>query len=232
MEGLALSSNIIAVLSLAGKLLAAGYQYGSSSAQFPPELRHLVQEVTALSGTLHAVKMLIDDPIVNTRTANGSSGDPIKTMGEPVEQCRKLMEEMSRDLQRYNVTSRKRGDWSLCRPLKEKVTKEWCERLERHKSLFEVALSVDEVSLAREIRNDLEDIKATQLLNTQDENRAVHSAMQNRIRDWLSVADPQINHLAARKLCQRGTGRWFTERKEFQDWIKADKSFLWLYGIR
>ncbi|PWW74655.1 hypothetical protein C7212DRAFT_282955 [Tuber magnatum] len=55
--------------------------------------------------------------------------------------------------------------------------------------------------------------------------------MQNRIRDWLSLADPQSNHLAARKLYQYGTGRWFTEGKEFQDWLKADKSFLWLYGI-
>ncbi|PWW74654.1 hypothetical protein C7212DRAFT_282954 [Tuber magnatum] len=175
MEGLALSSNIIAVLTLAGKLLAAGYQYGSSSARFPPELRHLVQEVTALSGVLHAVKMLVDDPVANTRTANGSTGDLVRTMGEPVEQCRKLVEEMLRDLQRYDGASRRRGSWRLCWPLKEKTTKEWCERLERHKSLFEVALSVDEVSLAREIRNDVEDIKAIQLLNTQDEKQAANS---------------------------------------------------------
>ena len=57
-------------------------------------------------------------------------------------------------------------------------------------------------------------------------------AKKKRIRDWLSPADPQSNHLAARKLCQYGTSRWFTEGKEFQDWLKADKSFLWLHGIR
>ncbi|PWW74652.1 hypothetical protein C7212DRAFT_209321 [Tuber magnatum] len=177
MEGLALSSNIIAVLSLAGKLLAAGYQYGSSSAQFPPELRHLVQEVTALSGVLHAVKILVEDPADNSRSTNGSTGDLIRTMGEPVEQCRKLVEAMLRDLQRYDGASRRRGVWRFCWPLKEKTTKEWCERLERNKSLFEVALSVDEVSLAREIRNDVEDIKAIRFLNTQDEKQAAYSRL-------------------------------------------------------
>ncbi|CUS07292.1 unnamed protein product [Tuber aestivum] len=230
MEALALSSNILAVLSLAGKLLAAGYQYGSSSAQFPSELQHLVQEVTALSGVLHAVKMLADDPAASTRTASGSSKDLIRTMGEPVEQCRKFMEGMLRDLQGYDAASRRRGVWRFCWPLK-KTTKEWCERLERHKSMFEVALSVDEVSLAREIRNDVGDIKALQLLNAQDENQVLYSATKKRIRDWLSPADPHSNHLAARNLCQYGTGSWFTEGKEFENWLKADKSFLWLYGI-
>ncbi|KAG0131110.1 hypothetical protein HOY82DRAFT_647283, partial [Tuber indicum] len=231
MEGLSLSANIIAVLSLAGKLLAAGYKYGSSAAQFPPELRHLVQEVTALSGALYAVKMLVDDPIATTRTVNGSSGDLIGTMGEPVEQCRKLMDGMLKDLQKYDTASRRRGAWRLFWPLREKKTKEWCERLERHKSLLEVALSVDEVSLAQEIRNDVEDIKAIQLLNKQDKKQAVYSATQKRIQNWLSPADPQSNHLAARKLCQDGTGRWFTEGRDFQNWLKAGKSFLWLHGI-
>ncbi|CUS07291.1 unnamed protein product [Tuber aestivum] len=230
MEALALSSNIIAVLSLAGKLLAAGYRYGSGSAQFPPEIRHLVQEVTALSGVLHAVKILVGDPAINTGIPSGGSGDLIRTMGETVEQCRKLIEGMLRDLQKYDVANKRRGAWRHCWPLKEK-TREWCERLERHKSLFEVALSVDEVSSAREIRNDIEDIKAIQSLKKQDEKQAVYDSMLNGIRYWLSPADPQSNHLAARKLCQYGTGRWFTERKEFQDWLKAGKSFLWLHGI-
>ncbi|KAG0636035.1 hypothetical protein HOY80DRAFT_1011523 [Tuber brumale] len=175
MEGLSLTANIIAVLSLAGKLLTTGYQYGSSSAQSPPELQRLVREVTALSGVLHAVNRLVGDPVSNTRTNNGSSGNLIRTMCEPVAQCRKLMEGMLRDLQKYDASSRRRGAWRLCWPLKEKTTKEWCERLERHKSLFEVALAVDEVSLAWEIRNDVEDIKAIQLLNKQDEKQAVYS---------------------------------------------------------
>ncbi|KAG0636034.1 hypothetical protein HOY80DRAFT_1055478 [Tuber brumale] len=231
MEGLSLASNIIAVLSLAGKLLTTGYQYGSSSAQLPAEVQHLVREVTALSGVLHTIKRLVDDLATNAGTANGSSRDLVRMMGEPVEQCRKLMEEMLRDLQKYEMAGRRRGLWKLSWPLREKTTKEWCERLERHKSLFEVALSVDDVSLAREIRNDVEDIKAIRLLNRQDEKQAVYSDMQKRIQNWLSPADTRSNHLAARKLCQYGTGRWFTEGKEFQDWLKGVKSFLWLHGI-
>ncbi|KAG0131112.1 hypothetical protein HOY82DRAFT_485547, partial [Tuber indicum] len=233
MEGLSLSSNIIAVLTLAGKLLATGYKYGTSSAQFPPELRHLIQEVTALSGALHAVKVLVDDPVAHTRTACGSSGDLVRTMGEPVEQCRKLIEGILKDLQKYDAASRRRGAWKLCWPLKEKTTKEWCERLERHKSLFEVALSVDEVfSWLRRVHlrnisfhSSIPDFRYHRTLLIPLGNK------QKKIRNWLSPADPQSNHLVARKLCQYGTGRWFTEGKEFQDWLKGGKSFLWLHGI-
>jgi len=89
--------------------------------------------------------MLVDGPAANTRTTNGSSSDLIGAMGEPVEQCRTLMEEILRDLRKYDAASRRRSAWSLCWPLKEKATKKWCERLERHKSLFELALSVDEM---------------------------------------------------------------------------------------
>ncbi|KAG0131111.1 hypothetical protein HOY82DRAFT_485486, partial [Tuber indicum] len=234
MEGLSLSSNIIAVLTLAGKLLAMGYRYGSSSAQFPPELRHLVQEVTALSGTLHAVKMLVDDPVTHTRTACGSPGDLVRTMGEPVEQCRKLIEGILKDLQKYDAASRRRGAWRLCWPLKEKTTKEWCERLERHKSLFEVALSVDEIRFSWLRSVHLWNISFHLSIPDFGCHRSLLIPLgdkQKRIRDWLSSADPQPNHLAARKLCQYGTGRWFTETKEFQDWLKGGKSFLWLHGI-
>ncbi|KAG0131109.1 hypothetical protein HOY82DRAFT_485560, partial [Tuber indicum] len=232
MEGLSLSSNIIAVLTLAGKLLAAGYKYGSSSAEFPPDLRHLVQEVTALSGALYAVKMLVDDPVANTRTACGGSGDLVRTMGEPVEQCRKLIEGILKDLKKYDVASRRRGAWRLCWPLKEKTTKEWCERLERHKSLFEVAMSVDEVFWIHDVNlrnisfhSSIPDFGRHQTLLIPLGNK------QKRIRDWISPADPQSNHLVARKLCQYGTGRWFTEGKEFRDWLGGGKSFLWLHGI-
>lgn len=52
------------------------------------------------------------------------------------------------------------------------------------------------------------------------------------IINWLSPADPETNHIAARQLRQAGTGKWFTEGKTFQNWLSPDYSFLWLYGKR
>lgn len=53
----------------------------------------------------------------------------------------------------------------------------------------------------------------------------------SKVLRWISPADAEINHAAARKLQQSGTGRWFTGGKTFRDWLESKDSFLWLYGI-
>ena len=49
-------------------------------------------------------------------------------------------------------------------------------------------------------------------------------------RDWISPVDPRENYLTAKKLQQKGTGKWFTGSKDFKRWKEADDSILWLYG--
>lgn len=53
-----------------------------------------------------------------------------------------------------------------------------------------------------------------------------------KIIRWLSPADPEVNHAAARELQQSGTGKWFTEGEAFRNWFSPDYSFLWLHGKR
>ena len=59
------------------------------------------------------------------------------------------------------------------------------------------------------------------------------SSDQNRqqIIDWLSPCDPSVNHIAAKKKHVEGTGRWFLESNEFNDWKEGTKQSLWLHGI-
>lgn len=53
-----------------------------------------------------------------------------------------------------------------------------------------------------------------------------------KILSWLSAADPEVNHVAARQLQQFGTGRWFTDGETYRNWLSPDHSFLWLHGKR
>ena len=52
-----------------------------------------------------------------------------------------------------------------------------------------------------------------------------------KINHWLSPANAELNHTAARKLRHSGTGRWFLQSQAFSDWLDHDNGFLWVHAI-
>ncbi|THY06176.1 purine and uridine phosphorylase [Aureobasidium pullulans] len=52
-----------------------------------------------------------------------------------------------------------------------------------------------------------------------------------KIRRWLKVPDPSVNHKKALKAHHRGTGQWFLASNEFLHWKQESHSFLWLHGL-
>ena len=51
-----------------------------------------------------------------------------------------------------------------------------------------------------------------------------------KVDAWLSPADYRSNHTAALSLRHEKTGTWFIYGDEFQDWLRTNNSFLWLYA--
>jgi len=62
-----------------------------------------------------------------------------------------------------------------------------------------------------------------------DELRLEHRV--KAVRNWLSAADPSINHANAREKRHEGTGAWFIDGQAFAGWKEQSGSFLWLHGI-
>jgi hypothetical protein len=62
---------------------------------------------------------------------------------------------------------------------------------------------------------------------------ALEKALEKRdkVLQWLKTTDPSINHEAACKKHQAGTGKWFVDGPCMASW-KKQNSMLWLYGIR
>ncbi|KAL6832323.1 ankyrin repeat-containing domain protein [Trichoderma camerunense] len=54
---------------------------------------------------------------------------------------------------------------------------------------------------------------------------------EKQILDWLTPIDYGLLHSDYYKRLQPGTGRWFLEREEFQDWITGSNNTLFCYGI-
>lgn len=53
----------------------------------------------------------------------------------------------------------------------------------------------------------------------------------NKVRKWLSPADPSTNLNAAKKKRHHGTGEWFTNSDAFLEWTSGSRRHLWLYGL-
>ncbi|KAL6699043.1 hypothetical protein J3F84DRAFT_393463 [Trichoderma pleuroticola] len=54
---------------------------------------------------------------------------------------------------------------------------------------------------------------------------------EKRILDWLTPIDYGLLHSDYVKRLQTGTGEWFLERKQFQDWITGSNNTLFCHGI-
>jgi len=55
---------------------------------------------------------------------------------------------------------------------------------------------------------------------------------QRSVIKWLSVTDPSSNLQAASRKHEPGTGRWLLDGIRFREWKRAQRSLMWLYGIR
>lgn len=66
--------------------------------------------------------------------------------------------------------------------------------------------------------------KKIQLAQDDQQRRAVVSWLSN------SVPDTSVYHVKARQRHEKTTGEWSTSSEEFQSWMTAPNSFLWLKG--
>lgn len=70
------------------------------------------------------------------------------------------------------------------------------------------------------------DYKATIIADT------LQAKEHTKLLQWISPVDPFKNHEAATSVHQKGTSTWVLQSKEFQEWDKTDRRFLWISGFR
>lgn len=52
------------------------------------------------------------------------------------------------------------------------------------------------------------------------------------VHNWLAAPSPQSNYETSRKAREAGTGSWFIEGTQYQDWKSNSGSLLWVTGGR
>ncbi|KAJ8121269.1 hypothetical protein ONZ43_g2238 [Nemania bipapillata] len=126
---------------------------------------------------------------------------------------------------------------SLKWPFTKTKTRDLTEKLSQLQEVISLALQSDSLSNLVKLLNDGKDVK-TQLSsvqvgvqNLQMLTRVEIDAARQRILDFFLKVNPQPHLDTSIKLRHPGTGNWFTESPEFQEWIETAGSKIWLSGI-
>ncbi|KAI9673981.1 MAG: hypothetical protein M1817_002187 [Caeruleum heppii] len=106
-------------------------------------------------------------------------------------------------------------------PFSEAQTQEKIDALHRHVGLLQQALSIDTFTVSSTTLRDIRGLRGTWL-----------DSEHRNVLEWLSPIEPRqkLDDLLSRH--QKGTGQWFLEHENFQQWVKADStgSLLWCPG--
>lgn len=139
-ETLSLVANILAVSELAVKVSVLGYNYISSVKRAPQSFKDLVSEIHSL---LQVLVSLQDYAKANSiySTALGK----LSSLSGPLQTCTRELQELQLQLKPPNKGGFRGVMNLLAWPIKEGDTLNHIERIERCKTLFTFAMSVDQM---------------------------------------------------------------------------------------
>ncbi|KAM0718511.1 hypothetical protein Q7P37_005581 [Cladosporium fusiforme] len=232
MDPLSVASGVAGLITLAEVVISRTYNIIIACKHASEDSRKLLREVQALAGILQSVRTL------ETKLGNQSLQSRIPAA--QVLACQQTLQ-LIRDkldkadpkepgLSRIQKTMR-----TLKWPISASDTEKFLSEMERHKSTFDLALSVDALDAIlasqeseEKIASKIDEIghyveKLWKSEQTKETQRMLQMIGAHR------ADGPYHTNL---KLHQRGTGIWFLEEgKPFHKWLATSGSKLWVYGI-
>lgn len=138
-ETLGIIASIIAVIDLTGKTTSLTREYVNGVKRAPDNLRKLLDELTSLAEVFSALQVCANASPTGGLTELGIFKDKDGPLQECILELEKLLLRLeSKERWRRVVTRLK---W----PLRERETVEFVLRIERHKSLFGLAIDADQL---------------------------------------------------------------------------------------
>ncbi|KAF3031163.1 hypothetical protein E8E12_000410 [Didymella heteroderae] len=225
MDPLSVTASIVAILQLTvkiGEALSDAKDASNDRSQFTADTSNLSNLLVALLSRLDESS---DDPWhANVRELGGKDG--------LIFQYRIALERLTDKISASHGLNKtaKTLLWKYIRDDAERILL----RIERLKSLVQIALELDHFKLSqaikscvRSLQDDNKTIRAGVGAIQQDQDRQRHRL----IMDWLSSDDFEAQHadLIARR--QANTGVWFLDSSEFTEWIHGASQTLFCPGI-
>ncbi|KFZ16979.1 hypothetical protein V502_04810, partial [Pseudogymnoascus sp. VKM F-4520 (FW-2644)] len=221
MDPLSVTASIIAIVQLTGVIIGYLNDVKDSST----DRKQCALEISNVSNLLVALIYRLDE-------ASSDSGwytevQALSAASGPIDQYRSALEQLqSKFTSTASSGLKKIGSALTWKFNKEEVTN-ILMRIERLKSLTQIALEMDHFKLSQAIKND-----TTVITSTVKSLQESQGSQQYRIiTDWLSSTDfpaQQADFIGRRA---EGTGQWFVVSPEFTNWLQETKQNLFCPGI-
>ncbi|KAI9754954.1 MAG: hypothetical protein M4579_004490 [Chaenotheca gracillima] len=218
MDPLSITASVAAVIQLTQTISLLCQRYYLDVKDARKDIQCVIDQLTSLSDVLTNLEDLVDSPsgarLAVSQLLNGTSG--------PLHQCYSELDKLRQKLDASGGkwTSLKR---SVSWPFEKKQVADVVAVIERHKSNLGLALTVQNTTIAIATDDGITELR-------QAIAAAKHDAKRNKILIWLSVADTSQNQNDALEEHETGTGNWLLNGKEFEQWMSAPNSMLWLHG--
>ena len=216
-DPLSVTASIVAVLQLTAVVIKYIQELRTSS----KDAGKLLLELSSLRGIVGGLEDLANSDeawIETSKTLVARPNGPISRLEYDLESLRAKLEP---------AVGIKKIQKSITWPFKQDELRSILDRIERLKSLFLLALELDHISLAREINNNVADVR-DRLDHLQLQQ---NDALRHEILKWLSSVDPSENHNDACNKHEPSTGGWLIESEILQSWLRKEDEVLWLHGI-
>lgn len=138
-DPLSITASVIAVLQLTGTMITLGKDYIKGVKDAPEDIQQLIDELQSLGKVLSTLR----DHIVNDKDLKSTALQALNGQNGHLSACALELKRLQLKLEPEKGLRAKinRLKW----PLKEKETFQYISRIERHKSLFTFALTIDQL---------------------------------------------------------------------------------------
>ena len=247
MDPLSLTASIVAVLQMTGKLLS----YLNDVRNTTKDQAQLAVEASNIYGLLTSLRFRVEQS--NAHDPWFSAVHKLSMENGPLDQAKEALErlvskvEPSQGIQRLGRQLMWNFDKSEMRDIVHKI--------ERIKTLVNIALTDDLLTLSQAINKDLSAM-GKEVSTVNEGVMALHDGQQiisegvsdisvgvtalntgqqeeerRKVENWLSPIDFRYRHQEILKGAQAGTRQWLFDSKQFRSWVDADQGTLWCPGI-
>ncbi|KAK2798717.1 hypothetical protein FQN50_008755 [Emmonsiellopsis sp. PD_5] len=212
MDPLSVTASIITILQLTSKTI----EYLNDVKDAPRDRAQCAIEASNLYNLLLTLRYRLEE---------GASHEPwyagvraLSVKDGPLDQYKFTLEQLQAKILKGRGMN-KVGYYLMWKLIKEDVMN-MMVRIERLKSLVQIALEMDHFKLSRAIGKGVDAVQ-------QDQSRQWHE----EILEWISPTDFPAQQSDFISSIQEGTGLWFLESAEFIKWIHGSEKTLFCPGI-
>lgn len=232
MDPLSIASGVAGLVTLAEVVISRTYNTIITCKHASEDSRKLLREVQALAGILQSLAAL--------ESKIGPKAIRSQITAPQVLDCQKTLQSIRDRLEKadpkeHGISFVQKAKRTLKWPFSLSDTEEFLAEMERHKSSFDLALSVDALdaiiafkAAEEETSNKIDQVNhALELLckiQLTKENRRLLQAVRADAADEMYRTNLELH--------QPGTGLWFLEKgSAFHKWLDTAGSKLWVYAI-